>query len=122
MLGLFCIGAGGTVGASARYLLGRIINARLQSAFPWATWLINISGSFLLGYIAQRTNFGKDNPLLWKLIGTGFCGAFTTFSTFGYETLQMIEKGKWGLALRYVVSSIVLAICGVWIGIQMAHH
>lgn len=104
------LSVGGALGANARYWLGWWVGRQDWSAgFPWATLAINVSGSLLLGIIAVL--FLEDVPVrqrqLYLLLGSGFCGGFTTFSTFEYETLQMIQQGYWGRALTYVGVSVL---------------
>src|SRR5690625_2304317 len=100
---IWLIGFGGAFGACARYYIAVYIAEleRLQS-FPFATLFVNIFGSFLFGMITQRYITGQLNPNVWYFLGIGFCGAFTTFSTFGYEVVQFIEQNKLRVALIYI--------------------
>ena len=111
---MLLVGIGGFFGAIARYWLGKRIMAWSGSRFPVGTWAVNLSGSFLLGMLAgMHGNVPEWAPLF---LGTGFLGAFTTFSTFGYETLQLIRNRRIGAAALYVVSSVVFGICFAWAG------
>lgn len=116
MTGIILVGIGGFLGASARYLLGSYINIYWKGAFPLGTFIINALGSFLLGLITFHPAFVEAiNKDLSVGIGVGFLGAFTTFSTFQYETLQLLESGKIKTAILYVTSSFFAGICLAWL-------
>ena len=83
----------GGVGAAARYLLDARIQGRVQSAFPWGTLLINASGSLLLGLITGAALYHAFPATTKVWLGVGFCGAYTTFSTFTFETVRLLEEG-----------------------------
>jgi CrcB protein len=106
---------GGAVGAPARYLTDLAVQRRHGGAFPWGTWTANVVGSFLLG-----TLVAAGPTWLVTLAGTGFCGALTTFSTFGYETVRLTEEGRPQVAVGNVVGSLgaglVAAALGWWLG------
>lgn len=108
---------GGAVGAPLRYLTDLFIQSRHDSVFPWGTLGVNVVGSFLLGVLASAVvNVGAPTWLL-TLGGTGFCGALTTFSTFGFETVRLLEDGSWVEALANVTLGLAvgLAACfGGW--------
>jgi CrcB protein len=117
---------GGGAGANARYWLGVVV-ARFQQTwfevveFPWATFLINAGGSTLLGFIAAAY-LGHPDPARrngYLLLGTGFCGGFTTFSTFSLETLELIRDGKGGAAIAYVGGSVAAGLLGVWLAMRL---
>ncbi|MEH7081214.1 fluoride efflux transporter CrcB [Neobacillus drentensis] len=113
---MFFVGIGGIFGAILRFQLGKWITSKTTYKFPLATWIINISGSFVLGILAVL-HLGKGIPdWLWLLCGTGFLGAYTTFSTFGYETIQMLQKRETKHAVFYVSTSVLLGILFAWIG------
>ena len=112
----FLIGLGGALGAICRYYLGIAVTRNVNSSFPFATWIINISGSFLLGIIFNLHQGGAIGNSLFWLAGVGFCGAYTTFSTFGNETVQLLVAGKHKLALSYVVTSVLLSFLAAWVG------
>ena len=115
---IWIIGIGGALGAAARFIVGNIINKRTKIAYPFplGTWIINIAGSFLLGLITQLYLSNNIGEWLWLFGGVGFCGAFTTFSTFGIETITLIQSNKIKLATTYVVSSIIVGVISAMIG------
>lgn len=110
------IGLGGALGAICRYALGLAIMRNYQGTFPRGTWMINITGSFLLGLLFNLHTQGLIQDWVLSLLGVGFCGAFTTFSTFGNETVQLIVANKLRLAAIYVGSSVLLTLTAAWIG------
>jgi CrcB protein len=118
---IWLIGFGGAIGAAVRFLLGDFINNRWPYnqkllGFPLGTWVINISGSFLLGVVANLHLANNLEDWVWYLVGVGFCGAYTTFSTFGYETIRLIEEQKVSIAFLYVLSSLVMGVVSASIG------
>ena len=115
---IFLIGTGGALGALARFMLGNIQN---RYSFPAGTWVINITGSFLLGFLAQLHLAGHISAWLWLFGGAGFCGAYTTFSTFGYETIRLIAQNKVKSAVIYVVTSVAGGIAAAVIGLSAGH-
>ena len=100
------VGIGGAVGANARYWLGLWFRAQpWAQEFTWGTLVVNVSGSLALGVVAAVF---KDRSGPWfLLLGTGFCGGYTTFSTFSLEVAEAIQKGRWDLAGLYVGSSVL---------------
>ena len=109
------IGIGGALGSLARYVLGRIILHRQKGSFPFGTFLINISGAFLLGILANLHIVQN----LYYLLCEGFLGAYTTFSTFMYEGVTLINGNHFKNALIYIVGSVCIGVlgyfCGAWI-------
>lgn len=100
--------AGAAVGAPLRYLTDRFIQARHDTTFPWGTFTANMLGSLILGVLTGAVSAGDEQ--LHLLIGTGFCGALTTYSTFSYETLQLAGAG----ARLYALGNVVLTLtCGL---------
>jgi CrcB protein len=111
------VGLGGFLGANARYLLGVWIATRLGATFPFGTFIINITGSFILGLIMGLLDAHVLAPAVRLSIGIGFVGAYTTFSTFTYETLRLIENGSALLATANVVGSVVAGMLAVVAGV-----
>ena len=87
------VAVGGFIGAPSRYLLDRAISGRVESDLPWGTFVINITGPLLLGVLVGLSATGHVPDVVKALLGTGFCGAYTTFSTFSFETVRMLEEG-----------------------------
>ncbi|MBT2618995.1 MULTISPECIES: fluoride efflux transporter CrcB [unclassified Bacillus (in: firmicutes)] len=116
---IWLIGIGGSLGAAARFLLGSFINNRAKKIhpFPLGTWVINITGSFFLGVIANLHLNSQISDWVWFFGGIGFCGAYTTFSTFGYETITLIQSNKIKLAIGYVTSSVIIGAVSATIGL-----
>lgn len=99
---------GGAIGAPMRYLLDLFVQSRHDSLFPWGTVTVNVIGSLILGVTAAVV--AELGPPAWvlALVGTGFCGALTTFSTFGFETVRLLEEGAVLAALSNCVASLVI--------------
>lgn len=116
MLYLF-VALGGIVGATARFALGGWIVGRMGDGFPWATLLINLLGSVVLGWLMRVLPSWNAGPELRALLTVGFCGSFTTFSTFGYETATLLERGAYTTAGTYVAGSVALGVAGVFLGL-----
>lgn len=116
------IGAGGVLGAICRYRVGVWAAARWGTAFPWGTLLINVSGSFVLGfYLTLVTERFSGRPTTRLLVATGFLGAYTTFSTFGHETVTLLQHGRIFAAAAYVVGSLLFGLVAVIAGTFAAH-
>ena len=110
---------GGGLGTNARYWLGVWFVTRGWTAhFPWHTFWINVVGSFLLGVVGMACR-DEDRRTWFLLLGTGFCGGFTTFSTFSIETLGMLEKGRTAAAFAYVLGSFLAGLFGAWAGVKL---
>lgn len=110
------IALGAAVGAPARYLTDRALQARHDSVFPWGTFIVNVTGSFLLGVVAAVAGGGDVDPAVVAAAGTGFCGALTTYSTFSYETLRLVDHGARLEAAVNVVAGIVAGLGAVGVG------
>jgi CrcB protein len=115
------VGLGGCFGALARYWLGGWIVERLGNGFPWATFAINVSGSFLLGaFLGGVSGQGEKAAGLRLLVAVGFVGAYTTFSTYEWETLRLAEGPGWVRAMAYALGSLVAGFGAVWLGARLA--
>lgn len=106
---------GGAVGAPARYLADRWVSALLPGLFPWGTFSVNVGGSFVLGLLAAAAP-------AWLLAvgGAGFCGALTTFSTFSFETVELLEHGRPLSAVANVAASVVAGLAAAALGWSLA--
>lgn len=113
---LLAVAACGALGAGVRYLVGIWLGSN-GGSFPLATFVVNITGCFLLGLLFfAPANFGSLSPQMRTAIATGFLGALTTFSTFSVETFELIGKGNLGMAMVNLVGSIAVGLFAVWLG------
>jgi len=111
------VGIGGCLGSILRFWLGSYIGGKLGTRFPYGTLVINVSGSFLLGIVfALLTARASWSPNWRYLLLIGFIGGYTTFSSFEFETLRMIQDGQTGLGLLYVATSVAIGFVAVWGG------
>lgn len=108
MLALVMLGAG--LGAAGRWLVESLIAARSASEFPWGTWAVNVVGSLGLGVVLALSAGGHVGEAAVALLGVGVCGGFTTYSTFSFQTVALVESGQTSRAIRYVVASVVVAL------------
>jgi fluoride exporter len=112
------IALGGAIGAIARFMVGAYVGQRMGARFPYGTFVINMSGSFLIGLmmtlLTERTHLSAN----WRyLIPIGFIGAYTTFSTFEYETLRAIQDGQFTAGVLNAVLSVIVGFVMVWLGV-----
>jgi fluoride exporter len=116
------VGLGGFIGANARFVVARLVGALFETRFPLGTFVINISGSFLLGVlgtlVAQKVMPNSESMRL--ALGVGFLGAYTTFSTFEFETHALIDDGSWLTATTNIVASLFVGLLAVRAGIVVA--
>jgi CrcB protein len=106
----------GACGALARFLLDSSIKSRWKSPFPRATVIINVTGSLLLGILAGLVLFHGQPPAWQTVVGTGFCGGYTTFSTASFETVRLVQQNRRSLALLNAVGSLVLSVAACAVG------
>jgi fluoride exporter len=116
------VGAGGFIGANARFLVAHLVGRFIETRFPLGTFIINISGSFLLGVlgtiVGQKVSPGSEAARL--ALGAGFLGAFTTFSTFEFETNALFDDGSWLTANANMFASLFVGLVAVRAGIAAA--
>ncbi len=122
-MGWIAIAAGGALGATARFAMSHQIYQWFGREFAWGTLSVNVLGSFAMGFLAVLLVDKLELSSEWKaFILVGFLGAFTTFSTFSYESMQYIEIGEFGKALANVLVSVIACILAVWIGMLAARQ
>lgn len=114
------VALGAAIGAPLRYLADRAVRARHESVFPWGTFTVNVTGSFILGFLIQGSAAHHVPGGVSALLGTGLCGALTTYSTFGYETVRLIEDRFHTYALLNVVAGIGAGLGAAFCGIAAA--
>ncbi len=120
MAAMLWVGLGGFVGANARYLLSGWVASRFGATFPYGTYLINVTGSFILGFFLA---FAEDRvwiaPSLRLLFAVGFVGAYTTFSTFEYESIRLLQERELLLAGLYLIGSVLTGGIAVVLGMAL---
>ncbi|MET9497229.1 CrcB family protein [Streptomyces sp. NPDC006552] len=112
--------AGALVGAPLRYATDRLLRSRHDTLFPWGTFLVNVAGSLVLGLVTGAAAAGAASDRLQLLLGTGLCGALSTYSTFSYETLRLAGTGARLLAAANVVGSIAAGLGAAFAGAALA--
>ena len=113
------VGAGGFLGSISRYWVGTLTSRFWTSPFPLGTFLVNIIGCFLIGLLFGWWFKGNMSDATSRMWITGFCGGFTTFSSFSYESFVLLEEGKPGIWVLYLSSSILLGLLATWGGITL---
>jgi fluoride exporter len=122
-LPFLAISLGGVLGANARYLVTVYVAERLGTAFPYGTFIINVTGSVAIGFFLTLVTERYSVDPMWRLFfATGFLGAYTTFSSYTFEAAQLARDGAYGLALLYLVGSVVVGMVGVFAGIVAAER
>ncbi|WP_406480885.1 fluoride efflux transporter CrcB [Streptomyces sp. NBC_01615] len=111
---------GAAVGAPLRYLTDRAVQLRHDTVFPWGTLVVNVTGCLILGLLTGAASTGHASGHLQLLIGTGLCGALTTYSTFSYETLRLTETGAGFYAAANVVVSVTAGLGAAFAGVSFA--
>ncbi|WP_342025190.1 fluoride efflux transporter CrcB [Arthrobacter citreus] len=107
----------GGLGAVARFVIDGLVRSRLKTTFPWATTIINVSGSLVLGLLTGLTFMRLEPTDLSVIIGAGFLSGYTTFSTASYETVQLIKQGRFGASFISGVVMLVLSVAAALIGL-----
>jgi CrcB protein len=117
------VAVGGALGTAGRYFVSGAVAQMIGETFPWGTLIINVSGSFVIGFVAVLT--GPDGRVFIGSSGrqflmTGICGGYTTVSSFSLQTLNLVNDGEWFRAGAYIVLSVVLCLLAVWMGYALA--
>jgi CrcB protein len=117
----WAIAVGAAAGGLSRFYLTVAMQQRFGEAFPWGTLLINITGSLLLGFIIRYAMATPSMSLELRLmLTTGFCGGYTTFSSYSYETAVLLERGEYSRAALYSIGSVVLSLLATFVGFAIA--
>ena len=117
---LIAIAAAGALGAATRYLIDGFVQDRVHGVFPWGTWVINASGSLVLGFLTGLALYHGLTDTPKAVIGAGFVGAYTTFSTFTYETIRLVEEGSRYEAALNIATSTLAGLLAAAIGLVLA--
>lgn len=121
MAAVIWIGIGGFLGANARYWLGTLVNRWFGTGFPWATGLVNISGALLIGIIATLfADRAIENESLRLFLIVGLLGGYTTFSSYTWEAMSLMQEDRWLPAIAYLVASNLLGILACVAGVMIA--
>jgi fluoride exporter len=115
----FAVAAGGALGTVARYFLSGVVANAFGQTFPWGTLIINVTGSFIIGFFGALT--GPDGRFIVsgterQFVMTGICGGYTTFSSFSLQTLNLMNDGEWLYAAGNITGSVLLCLLFVWLG------
>jgi len=117
---VFAVAAGGALGAVTRYGLSALMARLLGTGFPWGTLLVNVVGSFALGYLAMAWTTRPTPEAVRAVWTVGFLGALTTFSTFSVEAIALLQDSHYGRAGLYVIGSVLLALVAASLGLALA--
>lgn len=115
------IGLGAAFGANARYVIGQVLGRYVGTDFPNGTLLVNITGSVLIGALMTILADRLLTDSHWRLfLFVGVLGGYTTFSSFSFETIAMIEQGRWSSAIMYVITMLAIGLLGCYVGVVIA--
>jgi CrcB protein len=117
------VGIGGGIGSIFRYLTSVFVSRYFPASFPWATFTVNFTGCLLIGLLMGY--FGRQQTIdarFYGLFVTGFCGGYTTFSTFSSENIHLLQSGNSLTALLYIVASVLCGLLAVWLGLVCIKH
>jgi fluoride exporter len=118
-MSLLLVLAGAAIGAPLRYVTDRAVQTRHDTALPWGTFTVNVAASLVLGLLTGAVSAGAASAGVQLAVGTGFCGALSTYSTFSYETLQLLQSGARLFAMANVVGSIVAGLLAAATGFAL---
>jgi fluoride exporter len=113
------VGLGGLVGAVARFAVGKQAAERLGTAFPYGTLLVNVTGSLAIGLVVAFVLARVTDPAWRLLLVAGFLGGYTTFSAFAFEAVALLQDGRWGRAVLYVLASNLIGLAACWGGLAL---
>ncbi len=113
---------GGVFGVNARYWFGVWVTRKVSLQFPLATFLINVSGSFAIGFLTTLLVNWLPHPHFRLLVVTGFLGGYTTYSSFAFESLTLWERGEKGMSVAYVSSTVIVGFLSVTLGVALARQ
>lgn len=119
-MNVLLVATGGAIGAVLRYLLGGWIQGRLGPDFPWGTFIVNVSGSLLIGLVLGLVDRGALSGEARLFLAVGILGGYTTFSTFSYETLQLLENGNLGATLLNALGQVATGLIAVYVGVVIS--
>lgn len=119
-MNVLLVALGGAIGAASRYLLGGWIQGRLGPDFPWGTFIVNVSGSLLIGVVLGLVDRGTLSAEARLFLAVGILGGYTTFSTFSYETLQLLADGNLAATLLNALGQFALGLVSVYLGLVAA--
>jgi CrcB protein len=118
---LWFIAVGGALGSVCRFLMTGVVQRQLGTGFPYGTLVVNVTGSLLLGALLRYSlDTPGVSPEMRALLATGFCGGYTTFSTFSYETMSLLQAGDYRRAGGYALASVVVSLLAMLAGLELA--
>lgn len=118
-MNVLLVALGGAIGSAARYLVGAFVANRFGPDFPWGTFIVNVSGSFLIGVILSLVGGGQLPAGARLFLAVGVMGGYTTFSTYSNETLQLVQGGEVGAAMFNALGQVVAGFIGVYLGVYL---